>query len=117
MPLHGEKSGQPGGKILTLNPSPEDSLSRLTKGLHSLLDLAQKGEWERLDEELEGLLQIMEILRSTEFRPPASPGKRAQIEQSLQLLKAATDLCSTRKDQITPLINAFVQKIDAPTQP
>ncbi|MBT9521003.1 MAG: hypothetical protein IV101_08910 [Dechloromonas sp.] len=106
-----------GGKILTSNPSQENILLQLTKGLQSLLDIAEKGEWEKIDGQLQDLLLTMEAVCASSTQNLTKPGSIKQIEQILQLLHSATLLCSERKDQIAPLINAFANAIDTPAKP
>jgi hypothetical protein len=90
---------------------------RLTKGLQSLLDIAEKGEWEKIDGQLQALLLMMEAVRSADSRSLASSGSPEQVEGVLRLLHSAVLLCSERKDQIAPLVNAFANAIDDPVKP
>jgi hypothetical protein len=59
----------------------------------------------------------MELSKSTDFHHQSPPDRREKIEHVLQQLSVATDLCSKRKEQITPLINAFAKATEAPTKP
>lgn len=106
-----------GGKILTSNPSQENILLQLTKGLQSLLDIAGKGEWEKIDGQLRDLLLTMEAVCASSTQNLTKPGSTKQIEQILQLLDSAILLCSERKDQIAPLVNAFANALDTPAKP
>lgn len=106
-----------GGKILTNNPSQEDIFLQLTKGLQSLLDIAKKGEWEKIDGQLQDLLQALETVRASNAKYLKNAGSVEQIEQILQLLDSAILLCSERKDQIAPLVNAFANALDTPAKP
>jgi len=99
-----------GGRILTSSPS-QVALLRLTAGLQSLLGIAEKGEWDKIDELLQELLQTMETLRSKGFLDLTKPDVPEQIEHVLQLLHTASVVCSERKDQIAPLVNAFARSI------
>ena len=90
---------------------------RLTKGLQSLLNIAEKGEWEKIDGQLQDLLLTMEAVCASSTHSLTQSGNTKQIEQILQLLHSATLLCSERKDQIAPLINAFANAIDTSAKP
>lgn len=95
----------------------EDALLQLSEGLHCLLVIAEKGEWEKMDEQLASLLPLMETVRATAFHRPPNALGREQIELVIDLLQTASNTCSTRKEQITPLINAFAKATEAPTKP
>jgi hypothetical protein len=82
-----------------------------------LLDIAEKGEWEKFDGLHHELLLLMETLRSTVRLDPKQPDSIVQVERIQQLLQKTIALCSERKDQIAPLVNAFAKAIDTPTSP
>lgn len=103
-----------GGKILTSNLSQENVLLRLTQNLQFLLVIAEKGEWEKIDAQLEDLLLAMKTVCASSTQELKKIGSSAQIEHIVQLLHVATSLCSERKDQIAPLVNAFAKAIDSP---
>lgn len=90
---------------------------QLIRGLESLLDTAEKGEWETLDERHQELLLTMETVCSADAQFLTKAASPAQIERILQLLHSAIEICSARKDQIAPLVNAFAKAIDAPARP
>lgn len=80
-------------------------------------DIAEKGEWEKIDGQLEALLLTMDRVRSLNFRHQAIAAHPEQAEQVLQHLHAMIDLCSARKEQISPLIAAFANTPEAPPEP
>lgn len=86
---------------------------QLTQGLQTLLGIAEKGEWEKVDGLLQDMLRTMETVRSSSYRNLAAP----DIRKVLQLLDSALQVCSERKDQIAPLINAFASAIAPPAKP
>lgn len=86
---------------------------QLTQGLQALLDISEKGEWEKVDGLLQDMLRTMETVRSSSYRNLAAP----DIRKVLQLLDSALQVCSERKDQIAPLINAFASAIAPPAKP
>ncbi|MGB4065195.1 MAG: hypothetical protein WBK19_15325 [Azonexus sp.] len=90
---------------------------RLILGLKALLDMAEKGEWEKLDMQNQELLLMMEAVCSSDSQFLIKIANPEQLEQILQLLHSAIHLCSARKDQIAPLVNAFAKAIDAPAKP
>ncbi len=106
-----------GGRILTSKPSPEDILLRLASGLHTLLKVAEKGEWEKLDGLHGDLLQTMDILCAPPPHDLSNAERAAQVKGVLQLLDDAMAACSERKDQIAGLVNAFSKATTPPPQP
>lgn len=82
-----------------------------------MLDIAEKGEWGKIDEQLQELLLTMEAVCASSTQNLTKPGCTKQIEQILQLLHSATLLCSERKDQIAPLVNAFANAVNTPAKP
>ncbi|PKO27893.1 MAG: hypothetical protein CVU32_02205 [Betaproteobacteria bacterium HGW-Betaproteobacteria-5] len=90
---------------------------QLTQGLQALLDIAEKGEWEKVDSLLQDLLRTMETVRSSSNRNLTAPDFRKQVQEVLRLLDSALQVCSERKDQIAPLVNAFARAIAPPATP
>lgn len=82
-----------------------------------MIATAEKGEWERIDEFALELLPALELARSPKSLNPAMTVKREQVEQILKLLNSAIKHCSTRKDQIAPLIKAFTAIQNASNKP
>jgi len=76
-----------------------------------LLRIGEKGEWEKIEELLHELLLLLDTVRAKGFIDLTKPGIPEKTERVLQLLRSATDLCSERKDQIAPLVNAFANTI------
>lgn len=113
----GAKSERPGGKILSSNPNQPNLLLQLATGLQSLLDIAEKGEWEKVDALHQELLQTLETVRAAGVRNLIAAGNIRQIEHVQELLHSATQLCSERKDQIAPLVHAFAKVMDTPAKP
>jgi len=85
--------------------------------LEALQDMAKKGEWEKLDSQNQELLLMMEAVRSLDSQFLTKTASPDQLERILQLLHSAIQLCSARKNQIAPLVNAFAKAIDAPAKP
>lgn len=79
--------------------------------------MAKKGEWEKLDSQNQELLLMMEAVRSLDSQFLTKTANPDQLERILQLLHSAIQLCSARKNQIAPLVNAFAKAIDAPAKP
>lgn len=80
--------------------------------------MAKKGEWEKLDSQnQELLLMMMEAVCSSDSQFLIKTASPEQLERILQLLHSAIQLCSARKNQIAPLVNAFAKAIDAPAKP
>lgn len=82
-----------------------------------MLDIAEKGEWEKVDELHESLLQTLEAVRASGRHNLTAAGNIQKIEQIQQLLHTATQLCSERKGQIAPLVQAFAKATDTPAKP
>lgn len=90
---------------------------QFTHDLQTLLDIAGKGEWEKVDGLLQDLLLTMEIVRSSSYLNLVVPDIRNQVQEVLLLLDSALLVCSERKDQIAPLVNAFANAIAPPAKP
>jgi len=75
--------------------------------LRVIQDLATEGAWENLDSLTTPFLAEMEALRSFQKLPIYEAADCRLIEEVQQMLKATIALCSTRMEQIGPLLNAL----------
>ena len=90
------------------SPDSDSRLSHLRQGLRALLTAAQEADWERVTAISARLGPALEAVRSTQ---PGSGGDAAQqhrqMKETLDLLESALQACSTRRDQIHPLVRAL----------
>lgn len=98
----------PAGPPRKASPDFDARLSHLTQGLRALLAAAQAADWERVTAISARLGPALEAARGT---PPGIGGdaaqQRKQMEEALGLLESALQVCSTRRDQIHPLVRVL----------
>jgi len=82
-----------------------------------LLDLAEQGDWDGLSDLAHDLLPALEAARSPANSPASKAVEGKQIEQLLPMLQTAIEHCSTRREQILPLINALIPAINTSDKP
>ena len=82
-----------------------------------MLEVAEKGEWGKVDGLHGDLLQTMDILCAPPPHDLSKAERRVQVESVLRLLHDAEAACSERKDQIAGLVNAFAKATNPPPQP
>ena len=110
-PARGGKCGQKVAETSILdNPtaSPETQLGHLAESLSTLLSTIEAGEWERLAELADRLTPAMDAVQeSAAHRKYNIVEHRQKVEAVLAMLESAIHQCSTRKDQLSPLIDAL----------
>ena len=82
-------------------------LKRLIKRLQNLTERAKLGQWEQLEQIEAELLIDLDALNNSPKQSIVSMTHRGQIIEIQKLLDTATSLCSIRKEQIEPLVNAL----------
>jgi ABC-type transporter Mla subunit MlaD len=83
-------------------------LGQLSDSLHGLLASIKAGEWERFAELAEKMSPAMDAVQSAAIhRKFNSADHRSKIEAVLAMLETAIHECSTRKEQLSPLIDAL----------
>ncbi|AXS79197.1 hypothetical protein [Dechloromonas sp. HYN0024] len=82
-----------------------------------MLEVAEKGEWEKVDGLHHDLLHTMDILCAPPPHDLTKAERAAQVRGVLLLLHDAVAVCSERKDQISGLVHAFAKAIDPPATP
>lgn len=88
--------------------SPETQLGHLAESLSTLLSTIEAGEWERLAELADRLTPAMDAVQeSAAHRKYNIVEHRQKVEAVLAMLESAIHQCSTRKDQLSPLIDAL----------
>ncbi|HRP74290.1 MAG TPA: flagellar protein FliT [Rhodocyclaceae bacterium] len=89
-------------------PDFDSRLFHLTEGLRALLTAAQAADWERVTAISARLGPALEAVRGT---PPGNDRdvaqRRRQMEEALSLLERVLEVCSTRREQIHPLVSAL----------
>jgi len=85
--------------------------------LKALIDAAEKGEWEGIDELALRLKHALDAVHSPNQSMETQKAKREKIEQVLGLIESAISHCAIRKDQIAPLVNAFITNQNASDNP
>lgn len=83
-------------------------LTRLTDELNKLLAATQASEWDRVAEISTRIVPAFEAIRAA---PPAgrdnADQRRRQIEEAQRMLTCAISACTSRREQIQPLIHAL----------
>lgn len=119
--MHGVKwdktSSKAGVKILNESLSETDQLAILYENLQSLLLAAEQGEWDRISDLSEQFLPALDAAKKTDFLSNIASINRREIQNLLTMLQSAIEQCSIRKNQIAPLIKAFVIAKDATETP
>jgi hypothetical protein len=81
--------------------------SPLEISLQALIDCAEHGEWDKLDQ-IAG--QLIPALDAANQATPGKAANAAEIRQLLSKLQTAIDRCTDRQAQIGPLLDAFSHK-------
>ena len=83
-------------------------LGQLSDSLRTLLATIKAGEWERFAELADELAPAMDAAQNAAAHQKFdSADQRARVEAILTLLESAIHECATRRDQISPLIDAL----------
>jgi hypothetical protein len=93
-----------GIKILSKHLS---NTEQLTASLRTLLLAAEQGEWDRITDLSGQLLLELEFAGKPDFLSNMPSVDRKEIDKILLLLISAIEQCTTRMDQIAPLLNAL----------
>jgi len=75
--------------------------------LSEIQHIAKEGEWEKLDTLMPSFLADTETLQSFPKLSVGNVSERRLIEAVQQMLQETIYLCSTRMEQIGPLLNAL----------
>jgi hypothetical protein len=92
--------------VSTTPPAPDSSLGRLNAELDQLLAMFEQGNWEDIPNIENTLINALESVRQPQAGKVNDPG---EIRYLLNKLGKAIDACSTRKQQIAPLVNALTK--------
>lgn len=72
-----------------------------------MLLVAKNGDWDRINDLGLQFLTALEAAKKSDFLSNIASIKREEIQNLLAMLQSAIEQCSTRKNQIAPLIKAF----------
>lgn len=86
---------------------PATARSSLDDILQTLIDSAERGEWDALDQIAGRLIPALNAVDHASLQEPVDA---KAIRQLLQKLQAAIDRCTERKAQIAPLVDALSHK-------
>lgn len=75
--------------------------------LQTLIDSAERGDWNELDQIASLLIPALDVMDQA---APAQPADAQAIRQLLLKLQTAIDRCTERKAQIGPLLDALSHK-------
>jgi len=88
---------------------PVSSLEELDGCLHTLISVAEKGDWENVDDFSERLLNALNIASAPDFLSRCQSRDIESVQATLTLLQQAIQQCSLRKEQISPLVKALTK--------
>lgn len=101
-----------------VSPDFDSRLVHLTEGLRALLAAAQAADWERVASISARLGPALEAAR---IEPPGShhdaERRRRKMTETLGVLERALQACTTRRDQIHPLISALDKIAEKSAEP
>ena len=99
--------GSPEAKIPDV-PSPSSSpIATLDGILQIVIDSAEQGDWDHLDEIAGKLLPALGAVTEKQHMASLSAAGKARISELLLKLQTAIDRCAVRKTQISPLLDAL----------
>lgn len=75
--------------------------------LQALLDIAERGEWQRIEEIAPTFLSSMDAFSKINTVGSSVVHNRHQLQKIQQMLKAAILICSSRQEQIRELVDAL----------
>jgi len=83
-------------------------LGELSEALTALLVAIKAGKWDQFAELADQMAQAMDAVQNTVVQQHFNAAAyRSRIEAILAMLESAIHECSTRKDQLLPLIDAL----------
>jgi hypothetical protein len=85
----------------------EHPLEQLIRELQALLSVAERGEWDRIEELAPTILSSMEAFSNTTRVGGPVAYNRNQLQNVQQMLETAILMCSSRQEQIRELVNAL----------
>jgi len=88
---------------------PSRALASLDEMLQAVIDSAERGEWDQLDQ-IAG--RLIPALTAVCEAPPVRAGDSTKVTALLLKLQTAIDRCEVRQAQISPLLDAL-----SPTPP
>lgn len=86
---------------------PSQAMASLDELLQTLIDSAERGDWDQLDQ-LGG--KLIPALAAACEAPPLQAGDSAEVAALLLKLQTAIERCSVRQAQISPLLDALSAK-------
>lgn len=86
---------------------PSHTLASLDEILQTVIDSAERGDWDQLDQIAEKLIPALTAVCETQ---PVKAGDSAKVTQLLLKLQTAIDRCIARQAQISPLLDALSPK-------
>jgi hypothetical protein len=85
-----------------------DALSeQITHQLKTLLGTCEQGDWQHVVALTPEFLSLMAAFHSAAKSTEIATRNKKQLQDILQLLEAASRLCSARQEEIRPLVNAL----------
>lgn len=93
-------------RILNEQPRFEQASEQFIHELQALLDIAERGEWQRIEEFAPTLLSSMAVFSNSTIAGNVAHN-RPQLQKIQQMLEAAILGCSSRQEQIRELVNAL----------
>lgn len=80
---------------------------QVTQQLKTLLGICEQGDWQHLVALTPEFLSLMAAFHSAAKPKEIATRNKEQLQAILQMLETATRLCSARREEIRPLINAL----------
>src|SRR5574343_364693 len=80
---------------------------QVTHQLNTLLGICEQGDWEHVVALTPELLSLMAAFHGVAQSREIAPHNRKKLQGILQALETATRLCSARREEIRPLVNAL----------
>lgn len=94
-------------KIPSHTPNSAVLSDNLVSQLRQILRIAEEGDWQRIEELAPAVIATLEAFRATPLRQKDAPVDLGLIQEIQNLLQVAISSCSTRMEQIAPLVNAL----------
>lgn len=81
------------------------------------MQAAEQEEWERVSTLMPTVTSTLEAFRATPIRPERGAIDTGLLQEILQMLQKATALCTTRKEQIAPLVKVLKEMPTSADEP